>query len=87
MLERIRARSRVRFVDRRAVLWVQANPHRKDPSMQAPRTPQELRTRLWRYVRHPDFADKPFREAVFKASEQFEVSPYEVFALLGDEDF
>ncbi len=52
-----------------------------------PPTPQELQTRLWRYVRHPDFAGVPFRDAVFRASEELELSPYEVFDLLGDLDF
>lgn len=51
-----------------------------------PPTPQELQARLHRYVRHPDFATVPFREAVFRASEHFEVSPYEVFAALGEPD-
>lgn len=52
----------------------------------SPPTPAELQACLYRYVRHPDFATVPFREAVFKASEHFEVSPYEVFASLGEPD-
>lgn len=52
-----------------------------------PPAPGELQARLWRYVRDPAFASVPFRDAVFRASEHFEISPYEVFDLLGDADW
>lgn len=51
-----------------------------------PPTQRELQARLYRYVRDPRFADVPFRDAVFRAADDFEVSPYEVFAALGEDD-
>lgn len=51
-----------------------------------PPSPDEFRARLWRYVRDPRFAERPFRDAVCEASEHFERSPYEVFDALGDAD-
>ncbi len=52
-----------------------------------PPSPEELQARLHRYVRDPAFAQVPFRDAVFRAADDFELSPYEVFDLLGDSDF
>lgn len=52
-----------------------------------PPTPQELCAKLHRYVREPRFAEVPFRDAVFRAADDFEVSPYEIFDILGDTDF
>lgn len=52
--------------------------HLPDPDEQA---------RLYRYVRDPAFAGVPFRDAVFRAADDFELSPYEIFDGLGDSDF
>lgn len=53
--------------------------------MHAPE-PDELAAKLYRYVRDPAFAGVPFRDAVFRAADDLEVSPYEVFDRLGDAD-
>ena len=51
-----------------------------------PPSPDELQARLRRYVRDPSFAELPFRDAVCRAADDFELSPYEIFERLGDTD-
>jgi len=52
-----------------------------------PPSPDEFQAKLYRYVRDPRFAEVPFRDGVFRAADDFELSPYEIFDGLGDSDF
>lgn len=51
-----------------------------------PPSHDEMQARLYRYVRHPRFADVPFRDAVFRAADDFDLSPFEIFDRLGESD-
>lgn len=51
-----------------------------------PPSPDEFQARLFRYVRDPDFAGVSFRDALFRAADDLELSPYEIFDRLGDSD-